>query len=124
MAFPVELDVQSQEEFSFSDSTDDTREEPLIPSSAKYSYETYIQELAQLWRRSCDLFHEQWGKVRGGQRHIAITRTEKLAILISVILFITIWLARSVKRSEVDTSNSRPLWAKTRLEVGPRREKH
>ena len=125
MSFSVELDVRSQEEFDFSDFTDDPQEEPMILSNVERLCSTrFGQQFAQFWRRSCVFFHQQLDKTREVQRHITIAPTGKLIVFISVTLLMAAWSAGSAKRSEVDTSNSRPLWAKTRLEVDLRREKH
>lgn len=121
---PVELDVRSQEEFSFSDVTDDQQEEPIVwPNAGRFCITHFEQRIAQFWRGSCAFFYEQLDKTREAQRHIVIPRTGKLVFFIFVTL-IAVWLAGSVKRSDVDTSNSHPLWAKTRCEVGIQREKH
>lgn len=121
------LDVRSQEEFDLFDSVDDEQDLPMVitlPGWISTNYDHLLETLSTL--RSAQVgegvrasFRICLSRVHDARERVSTSF--KVVFIISVASIIVIWLSWSIQRPEIST-NSRPLWARTRLEVDSHRD--
>ena len=116
------LDVRSQEEFDLFDSADDEQDFSTVIRPPDWLGAGYrnLREALSAFR-----FGQVWDGIRISHRgYLSLMQDARERVPVSLRLFfvvsvsfaIVVWSSWSIKQPESST-NSRPLWAKTRLEV-------